>query len=81
MLTRSLIRDARQGKEDRPEVIGFDGWTEFDLLYENSAARQKMDAIQRCGSLRSVTFSLLERLDPDLFNVAFVSTSRVGERR
>ena len=81
MLTRSLIRDARQGKEDTPEVIGFDGWTEFDLLYENSAARQKMDAMQRFGSLLSETFSLLERRDPELLNVAFVSTARVGERR
>ena len=80
-LTRSLIRDAKQGKADRPQVIGFDGWTEFDLLYENSAARQKMDTMQRFGSLLSQTFGLLERLDPEVLEIAFISTARVAERR
>lgn len=80
-LTKALVRDANQKKADRPEVVVLDGWTEFDLLYENTEARQRMDAMARFGSLLSETFTLLQRLDPQLLEVAFVSTARVGEKR
>lgn len=79
--TRALIRDAKQGKADRPEVIVFDGWTEFNLLFENTEARQRMDTMQRYGSLLKETFGLLQRLDPRTLEVVVIATARVGERR
>ena len=79
--TRALIRDAKQGKADRPEVIVFDGWTEFNLLFENTEARQRMDTMQRYGSLLKETFGLLQRLDPRTLEVVVIGTARVGERR
>jgi|TARA_R110002020_G_scaffold68444_6_gene179176 hypothetical protein len=81
MLTRSLIRDAQQGKENRPEVLVIDGWSEFGNLYENTEARQRMDGMARWGSLLHETYSLVQRLDPIALEMAIVTTARIGEKR
>ena len=78
--TTALVKDAATGKLELDAIV-FDGFSEFDMLYEGVADAKGTDKFEKYDGLLMELYANLSRLDPEVLGCDVLATARVQEKR